>query len=180
MAHFHAVQALVLKDAQLGLGAMIAQMRRDGQPSHVVHERGDFGELRQRLLHVRSPATAQIPPERVADGVAGTAIDERPRDMRPPQGAAISAEELCLHVLELDRHAEVLELGDHLLAAAAPRRHGLSRRNPCSGALSCGKNRASTCSSPQGARTLNSHPGITRIPSFAPSCAASPTPSVVS
>src|SRR5258705_5602177 len=56
----------------------------------------------------------------------------------------------------------------------------VSRRNSWSRSFSRGRNSARTCSSPQGARTLNSQPGITRTPSLAPSCAASATPSVVS
>src|SRR5206468_6704591 len=56
----------------------------------------------------------------------------------------------------------------------------VSRRNVCSRSLSGDRNSPRTCSSPQGARTLNSHPGMTRMPSFAASYVASATPSVVS
>src|SRR5439155_3017542 len=80
-----AVQSLVLKDAELRLGAVIAQMRRDGQPPHLVHERGDLAEPRQRLLDVRSAATTQVAAECVADVVARARVDERSRDVRPSQ-----------------------------------------------------------------------------------------------
>src|SRR6267378_1281400 len=87
-----------------------------------MHERGDLAELGERLLDVGSPATAQIPPERVTNVVARTALDERSRDVRTSQRSPVSAEELCLDILELDRHAEALQFGDDLFAAAAARR----------------------------------------------------------
>ena len=86
-----------------------------------MHERGDLAELGQRLFDVRSAPTAQVTPERIADVVARAAVDERPCDVRPSQRTPVASEELCLDVLELDRHAEALELGDDLLAAAAAR-----------------------------------------------------------
>ena len=119
VADLDAIESLILKDAELCLGAMVAQMRGDGQSSHVVHQCGDLTEPRQRLLDIRRPATAQVPAERIADVVAGAAVDESARDVRPSQRPPVSAKELRLDVLELDRHAEALQLRDDLFAAAA-------------------------------------------------------------
>src|SRR5882762_6363886 len=98
VADLDTVESLVLKDAELGLGAVIAQMRRHGEPTHVVHERGDLAELGQRLLDVRRPAAAQVTPECVACGrpsappspprsCAWTGRTRRSRPARAPRAA---------------------------------------------------------------------------------------------
>ena len=121
VAHLDAIETLVLKDANLRFGAVITQVRGDGESSDVVDQRGDLGELGQWFFDVRPPAAAQVTAERVADVVTGTRVHERPSDVRPPQRTAVAAEELRLHVLDIDRDTQALKLGDDLLAAAAAR-----------------------------------------------------------
>ena len=126
--NLHAIESLILEDANLRLGAVIAQMRPDGEPAHLVHEGRDFGESGQRLLDVGGAATTQVPAERVADVFTDAAIDERARDVRPPQRPVVSANQLGLHVLELDVDTQALELGDHLLTPHAPRGTGIAQK----------------------------------------------------
>src|SRR5437762_3251170 len=101
-----------------------------------MDELGHVREFGQRLLDVGGAAAAEIAPERIGDVIARAAVDEGAGDMRPSQRAAVAPpapaaraaraaplapEQLRLHILELDRHPEALQLGDDLLAPAAAR-----------------------------------------------------------
>src|SRR2546423_14894476 len=121
MPDLDAVESLILENPQLRFGSVVAQMCRHGQAADVVHQPRDVSELRQGLFHVGCPAPAEVAPKRVADVVTGAAVDERARDMRTSQRAIVAATELRLHVFQLDRDAEALQLCDDLLATAPAR-----------------------------------------------------------
>src|SRR5438093_12024767 len=122
VAHVETVQCLILKSPELSFGPMIAQVRRDGQPTHLVHQRGDFGEGWERFLDVRRPAPAEVAAKRIRDVFTRPAAAECARDMRPTHRAAAAADELRLHVLQLDRHTESLQLAHDLSAPPPPPR----------------------------------------------------------
>ena len=129
MANLDAVEPLTLKLADPALGPVVAQVGRDRDPTHAVDQLRHLAERGERLCHVAGLAAAEVAAERVAHVGAHAPLHQYPRDMRASDCAVAS---LAHHVLELDIHAEVLQLPDHLLGAAPPggARRGEKLREP--------------------------------------------------
>src|SRR5258705_4107698 len=92
VTHFHAVEALVLKDAHLGLGAAISEVRRGGQAAYVVDQRGHLGKLGQRLLDVRRTPAPEVAAEGIRNVIARAAVDQSAGHVRAPQRSVVAAD----------------------------------------------------------------------------------------
>ena len=121
VTHLHAVQPLILENPELAFGAVIAEVGRDSQATNLVHERRDFGKFGQRLLHICRPPAAEVAAKCVRHVFTRPAVDERAGDVRTTQRAPVAADQLRLHVFELDRDAEALQFGHDLFAPPASR-----------------------------------------------------------
>src|SRR5438093_330954 len=63
--HLEAVETLLLELPDLSFRAVVAEVSRDGDPTHDMYQLGDLLQRWERLLDVGRPAPAQITRKRV-------------------------------------------------------------------------------------------------------------------
>src|SRR5437763_1524343 len=129
VADLEPVEAVGLKLPDLTVAAAVAQMRRDRDAAHRVHQVGHLAQRGQGLLDVGGTPPPQVAAERVVDVAAHATLDQDAGHMGAAERAAVRHRH---HVRQLDGHAQPAQVRDDLLGAALARgaRGGEKRLEP--------------------------------------------------
>src|SRR6185437_9592157 len=115
MANLYTVEPRGLELTQLGFGAVLAQMRGDGHPTHFMNQPGDPVECREGFGYVTRFAATQEAGEGIAEVIGRPAPDQRAGNVRTPQCPVLR---FGLDVGEIDGHAGALQAFDHFVPTA--------------------------------------------------------------